>query len=259
MKKFVVLFALLLVASLAVFPAATIAGQTINQEKAMDFMEKVLSRNIDISKYTITLKIDTTLIDVPRPEWYKVEDLSYSLSSENSELTLSFSIENGVITGCGLYLLEGQAITSKPYTDLYDAVTDFLKAYQSYTTIDSNNLIQMLDNVDLTKNSTITQENTKLTIDSRVFGEDYFTNFKWENMINGVAYTKLDITFYDNGLLYSVIDTRKLYTIGDTSINVSMEQAIDIAIEGLQSYSYTVSGGSIVTDFKVKTIAFLFK
>jgi len=251
MKKIAVLFALLLVVSLAVFPAATIAGQTTNQEKAMDFMEKVLPSNIDTSKYTITLTMDSTLIDTHPPEGYKVEDLSYSLSSENSKLTLGFSIENGVIKWCNLYLLEGQAITSKPYTNMYDAVTDFLKAYQVYVGIDSSNLIQMLNNVDLTKNSTITKESIKLTIDSRIFGGDRLTNFKWENMVNGVAYTKLDITFYDTGLLYSVIDTRKLYTVGDTSVNISMEQAIDIAIEGLKSYSYEMPDGSIVTNFKV--------
>ncbi len=250
-KKFAVLFALLLVVSLAVFPATTTAGQTTNQEKAMDFMEKALSGNIDLSKYTTTLTMDSTLSGIRPPDGYNVEDLSYSLSSENSELTLGISIENGVITGCRLYLLEGQAITNKPYTNMYDAVTDFLKAYQSYTNIDSNNLIQMLNNVDLTKNATITQENTKLTINSIVFGRDYFTNFKWEHIINNAAYTKLDITFYDTYLLRSVIDTRKLYTIGDTSINVSMEKAIDIALEGLKSYSYEMPDGSIVSNFKV--------
>jgi hypothetical protein len=253
MKECAVLFALLLVVSLAVFPAATIAGQTTNQEKAIDFMEKVLPSNTVLSKYTIALKMDTTLIDAIRPEGYNADDISYILSSENNELLVGFTIENGVITSCNIYPLSGeQAITNKPYTNMYDAATDFLKAYQVYTTIDSNNLIQMLNTVDLTKNSTITQENTKLTINSHALGSEHYINFKWENMINGAAYTKLDITFYDTYLLYSVIDTRKLYTIGDTSINVSMEQAIDIAIEGLKSYSYAMPDGSIVTNFEVQ-------
>jgi hypothetical protein len=250
MKKFVALFALLLVASLVVFPAATSASQTTNQEKAMDFIEKVLPSNIDLSKYTITLKGDSTLLEIRSPEGYNVEDVSYSLTSENS-LLVGFSIENSVIKSCNIYPLEGQAITNKPYTNLCDAVTDFLKAYQVYTNIDSNNLIQMLNNVDLTKNSTITQENTKLTINPHALGSEHYINFKWENIINDVAYTKLDITFYDTYLLRSVIDTRKLYTIGDTSINISMDKAIDIAIEGLKSYSYEMPDGSIVKDFKV--------
>jgi len=251
MKKIAVLFALLLVASLAVFPAPVLAGQTINQDKAMDFMKKVLHSNIDLSKYIITLKVDTTLSDVPPPVGHNVESLLYSLKSENNELSIMINIERGAITMFSIDLLEGQAITNKPYTNMYDAVTDFLKAYQAYTNIDSNNLIQMLNNVDLTKNSTITQESTKLTINSYEFGPDYLTNFKWEHIINDVAYTKVDITFYDTYLLSSMMDTRKLYTIGDTSINISMDKAIDIAIEGLKSYSYEMPDGSIVTDFKV--------
>ena len=253
MKKFAVLFALLLVASLAVFPATTIASQSTNQEKAMDFMEKVLPSNIDLSKYTIALKIDSTLLDVPRPEWYNVEDVSYSLTSENSELLVGFAIENGIIKSCNIYpLLEGKAITNKPYADLCETVIDFISAYQVYTNIDSNNLIQMLGDVDLTKNSTIIQENTRLTINPHALGSEHYINFKWETIINDAAYTKLDVTFYDNGLLRSVIDTRKLYTIGDTSVNVSMEQAIDVAVEGLKSYSYEMPDGSIVANFKVQ-------
>ena len=39
-----------------------------------------------------------------------------------------------------------------------------METYQSYTKIDSNKLITMLDNIDITKKSTLTTENTKLTI-----------------------------------------------------------------------------------------------
>jgi hypothetical protein len=51
-----------------------------------------------------------------------------------------------------------------------------------------------------------------------------------------------------------MIDTRSLYTIGDTSVNVSMDQAIDIALEGLKSYSYEMADGSIVTNFKANRV-----
>ncbi|MDR2719500.1 MAG: hypothetical protein LBC03_01680 [Nitrososphaerota archaeon] len=248
LKFFASLFALLLVASLAVFPAATRADQT-NQEKAVDFMEKVLP--IDLSKYTITLKADTTQTDVPQPEGYNMQSLLYSLSSENSELTAAFNIEKGKISWCSITPLSGQVITSKQYANLQDAVIDFLKTYQTYTKIDSNNLMKMLDNIDITKNSTITAENTKLTIDSRIFGPDHLTNFRWEHMINGAAYTYLDLTFDSKtNFLLSVIDSRAIYTIGDTSINISKEQAINIALEYLQFYSYEMPDGSIIKDIK---------
>lgn len=250
MKSFAILIASLLVASLAVFPTAAFAEQT-NQDKTMDFMEQVLP--IDLSKYTINLKADSSLKDTPLPSDNnkKSDNLLYELSSENSKLQISFKIEKGIISYCNVNPVNGQAITNKQYSNMYDAVTDFLKTYQTYTKIDSNNLITMLNNVDLTKDTTITTENTKLTIKSSSFGPDSLTNFRWEHIINGAAYDSLDITFDSvTNLLLFVIDTRAIYTIGDTSINVSMEQAVDIALENLKSYSYKMPDGSVVSDFK---------
>ena len=52
----------------------------------------------------------------------------------------------------------------------------------------------------------------------------------------------------------------RLYTIGDTSVNVSMEQAVDIAIEEfIDSYSYRMPDGSIVQDFKANRDATMAK
>jgi len=67
----------------------------------------------------------------------------------------------------------------------------------------------------------------------------------------GPDYTKLEISVNTKGTIISVYDTRALYTIGDTSINISKEQAIDIAIENLKNYSYDLFDGTVVTDFRV--------
>lgn len=233
-KFFVFFVSLLFVFSLVDFPVV-VADQAA-QDQAMDFMEQVLP--INLSKYTITLRSDTT------------RDLLYKLSSGNRKLDVTLTIENGIIYACGVYPMEGQAITKKHYSNLRSAVTDFLETYQAYTKIDSNNLITMLNNVDLTKNSTITTENTKLTINSHFFGPDYLTHFRWEHIINGAAYDFLDFTFDENNLLLSIVDTRALYTVGDGSVNVSEEQAVSIVMENLKYYSYELSDGSVVKGFK---------
>jgi len=250
-KSFTPLLILLLITSIAVFPTTTFADQT-NQEKAMDFMEKMLP--IELSEYTINLKFDSTLSDIPLPSGYekKGDDLLYHLNSENSKVYVSLEIVKGIISYCNIQEVEGQAITNKQYDSMYDAVTSFLEAYQAYTKIDSTNLATMLNNIDLTKNSTITTENTKLTIKSQIFGQDHLTNFRWEHTINDTPYNYLDLTFDSVTYLFlSVLDTRAIYTIGDTSINISVDQAIDIALEGLKSYSYEMPDGSTVKDFKV--------
>jgi hypothetical protein len=249
-KCFVSLFVLLLVASLGVFPTPTVADQT-NQNKAMDFMEKVM--HIDLSKYDVEVKNDVVQEGYPVFDDNRIRnDIIYELNSEKSKLLVDFSFEKDVILMCGVYPLEfvGPIMTNKQYPNLHDAVIDFLKTYQVYTKIDSSSLISMLDKIDLAENSTTTIENAKLTVANCFFGEMYQTIFRWEHIVNGVAYDSLEFIFEKSGILLSVADTRALYVVSDTSINISKEQAIDIAVANLKFYSYEMPDGSIVKDFK---------
>jgi hypothetical protein len=250
-KIFTTLFAVLIITSLGVFSTNTVSGQTTDQTKAIDFMENILP--VDLSKYSINTISDAILDGFPLADNNrKIHDILYELTSENSKLHISFAFEKGVLRTCFITALEGQVITNSRYTDTLDAVKAFLEKYQTYTKIDSSNLIAMLDKVDTTQDfTTITTENVKLTIEKSYFGEEVYTSYTWTHVINGVDYTGVSIIFDKVGQLYSIGDSRLLYTIGDTSINISLEQAVDIAIENLWSYSYEMPDGSIVKDFKV--------
>jgi hypothetical protein len=145
------LLCLIAVSLVGVFPA-TAADKTTDEYT--DFMENVLS--VDVSKYNIKLASNfkddhTNLLDVNR----KITSLKYELTSEQSKLDITFSIEKGVISSCGVYSLRGEVITTKQYSSQLDAVNGFLERYQTYTKLLSNNLIAMLNKVDITKNSTI--------------------------------------------------------------------------------------------------------
>jgi hypothetical protein len=250
-KCFVSLFVLLLVASLGVFPTPAVADQT-NQNKSIDFMEAIM--HIDLSKYTVSLGSDVVQKGFPVFDDNRIRnDIIYELSSEKSKLLVDFSFEKGVILMCGVYPLDfvGPIMTNKQYPNLHDAVIDFLETYQAYTNIDSSIQISMLNNIDITKNATTTTENIKLTVQSYFFSEMYQTNFRWEHIINGVAYNFLDLTFEKTGTFLMMHDTRALFTVSDATINISKEKAIDIAIANLKSYSYAMPDGSIVKDFKI--------
>jgi hypothetical protein len=143
-----------------------------------------------------------------------------------------------------------QIITNTQYTNQRAAVVGFLEKYQTYANIDSSNLIAMLNDVDLTKNSTITRENTKLVVSANSFWGMSQVNLRWTYTVNGVDYTALEISVNAEGFVTYLHDDRALYKIGDTSVNISMEQAVDIAIENLRTYSYKMSDGSVVRDFK---------
>ncbi len=240
----------LIATSIGAFPIAY-AEQTTAQDKAMDIIENVLSA--DLSKYTISLKHDSTLDGVPlAKDNRKITTLQYELSSEGSTVDVSFIVEKGIVLQCIILPMYEQVITDKQYTIPFDSIKGFLERYQTYTKIDSTNLLATLDNVDLTKDSTTVLGNTKLTISSNSFWPGTnLTVFKWTHTLNGVDYPSLQVSFQKNGAISSFIDNRALYTIGDTSINISKEQAIDIALKNLRSYSYNLPDGSIVKDFDV--------
>jgi hypothetical protein len=232
-------------------PSQTAAAQ----EKAMDIIKNVMS--VDLSKYTIELQINSIMDGVPLAnDNRKITNLMYALTpieskDENSVIEVYFAVEKDVVMNYFITPVSSQVITTTQYANQHEAVKGFLEKYQTYTTIDSGNLIATLDNADLSKNSTTTKENTKLTVLANSFFGTEQATLRWTYTVNGADYTALEISVNTDGFVISVYDTRALYTIGDTSINISKEQAIDIALENLKDYSYDMFDGVVVSDFKV--------
>jgi len=224
---------------------------------AINIIQNVMQA--DLSKYTIELKINSIMDGIPRSNINrKITNLLYALTpiegnnNENSAIEVSFSFERDALTSYFITPIDSQVITTTNYANRHDVIVGFLEKYQQTTNIDSNNLITTLNNVNLSKNSTTTQENTKLDVLVSTFcGNTTKTQLKWTHTVNGADYTRLEISINTNNRVISVYDTRALYTIGDTSINISKEQAIDIALENLKYYSYDMYDGVVVTDFKV--------
>jgi len=183
--------ALLILTSLVVFPAPVSAQTTPAQEKAMHFMENMLP--IDLSKYTITLQSERMMDEEAIGYNRKITSLRYQLKSENSELLVSFSIEKDNIALCSISTTAGQVIPKQQYSNQFDAVKAFLEKYQTYTNIDSRNLIAMIEGVDLTKNSTITTENLRLSIHNSYRSKTEQTSLYWVYTINGLDYTSLEL------------------------------------------------------------------
>jgi hypothetical protein len=81
------------------------------------------------------------------------------------------------------------------------------------------------------------------------FGAD-MTTLSWTYTVDGVDYTSLKVGFRD-GIFNGLNDNRGVYTIGDTSVKFSKEQAIDIAMEYLGTYSYLMPDGTRISGFNV--------
>ncbi|MDR2202924.1 MAG: hypothetical protein LBE76_01185 [Nitrososphaerota archaeon] len=233
-------------------PSQTIAAQ----EKALNIIQNVIQT--DLSKYNLELKINSIMDGLPLSDIdRKITNLMYALTpiesndNENSVIEIAFTFEKNVLTSYFITPIDTQNISTTQHANCRDAIASFLEKYQQNTNIDSNNLITMLNNVNLSKNSTTTQKNTKFDILVSTFWGAEQTQLKWTHTINGADYTKLEISVNADNIIISVYDTRALYTIGDASVNISKEQAIDIALGNLKYYSYALFDGEVVTDFKV--------
>jgi hypothetical protein len=212
---------------------------------ASSFIREALP--IDVSKYNLTVTRNSVLQDA----------VDCTLKSENSVLIVNCYIQNNNLRGCNLYIKNGSIIYDKPYSNLADLAAGFLQKYQTLTGRDSTELISTLPSVDITGNSTAISGNTKLSVFTTENGniienetnKTQYTRLAWAWSIQGVNYPIMSISFKD-GAFYGFTDTRGIYTIGDTTVNISEEQAIDAAMEYLKTYSYN-AGGSPVSGFDV--------
>jgi hypothetical protein len=220
-----------------------------SQDKALAFIENVLP--IDSSQYKVTFK-------PPFPGFTPIDDRflveTYSLESKDSSLTFICSFYEGVLYQCQFGVNEGSLVTDQPYANTTEAAKSFLEKYQDYSKLDSTEMIAMLTNVDPTENTTITSGDLKLTVTHKDLTGTWFGDsigFRWVRVINGCEYLVVNLSFRD-GVFAGFIDHRERYSIGDTTVNISKEQAIKIAMEAIKTYSYRMSDDWMVTDFDVK-------
>jgi hypothetical protein len=226
------------------------------QDEALAFIEAVLP--FDSTQYNITLR-NYGVPNLPdlgstQPINGEQEVLTYSLESKDSAIDVICTIQNNVVYMVNAYLVKGNAINDKSYSNLVDATKGFLQEYQAYSALDSTKIMDVLSNVDSIKNTTITSaDNLKLTVThidatGTFFGDSI--DFRWVQTVNECDYLLLAVSFRD-GVFSGLIDRRAVYTIGDTSVNISEEQAKKIAMDAIKTYSYNMSDDWVVTGFNV--------
>jgi hypothetical protein len=249
--------AILLLSILTILGGISVAQSSIStaQDKTLSFIENALP--FDTTQYTITLRNygapKLPELGSTQPINGEQEVLTYSLESKDSALDVICTIQNNAVTMADAYVVKGNAISDRAYSNVVDAAKSFLQKYQSYTSLDSAKMMEMLSKVDSVKNSTTLSDNLKLTVThidatGTFFGDSI--DFRWVQTANGCDYLLLDVGFRD-GIFSSLIDRRPVYTIGDTSVNVSKEEAIKIAMNAIKGYSYRMSDNWVVTGFNV--------
>ncbi|HEX7483265.1 MAG TPA: hypothetical protein VF350_07345, partial [Candidatus Bathyarchaeia archaeon] len=218
--------------------------KTAPKTEGVRFIENVLP--IDAAKYNITLKkpipsLDNNVTYMER----------YLLQNQKNTLEIDFTYMNNILQFCTTYVMNGSILLKDNHLRNVDAALNFLEKYQNYSKLDSSQLINLLQEANSSENRTVTSGNLTLAISNVEFPYGtQTTSFMWTYVFDGCEYTRLSLSF-DNGTFGGFSDARPLYRIGNTAVNVSMKQAVDIAKERIKSYSYEMPGGVWIKDFNV--------
>ena len=219
-------------------------------DNVLKFLTDVVK--LDTAKYNVTLVSDH--LDYPSDLGGLPREIGkYVLESNGSKLDVTWTFYNKTLFHCYLYVLKGSPLyTQIPSTNVLDEADAFLQRYQNYTgDSDCQTFRNVLDTVTEIKDMTTIVGNTKLTIDA---GSYVGVGFDWIRTFNGADYTKLSVSFFDNGAFSAFGDTRHIYKIGGTEVNISKDEAISMARKRAENLTFWVNMGNYtlhVTDFTI--------
>ena len=219
-------------------------------EKVLAVLKEVVG--LDIAKYSTDLELYTQAPFL----YFEVlpqEDIRYILESNESNLRVSSAFVTGKLRSIRIRVNDGSPLTTKPATNPLEMAKDFLNKYKTISSASYyGTFVSMLDNVEANKNVTKTAENVKLEVTITAS----YTSFRWKYSFNGVeAPSKCVALKFENGFLKYFIDNWSLWSIGSTDLNISEEEAIEIAMNAAENHSWNVGMGGdnqvTVTEFNI--------
>lgn len=210
-------------------------------DKAISFIREVAQ--IDITKYQAMLLSDTVQY---RSDLGGVleEVMKYALTNNESQIDITLRFRNNHFSKYQLNIDEGSPLYSQPQpTDVLTATKNLIERYKTYTD-DAyfGEMSSLMTNTnDLSSNGTILNH-TKLQVSTSGAISQVFLMYTE----NGVDFSgkSLWITFNGN-IVTQLTDGWFLLTVGNTTVNVSQDQAIQIAKNYLKSYSWNANGTQV--------------
>ena len=222
-------------------------------EKALAILTDVVG--LDMAAYRTNLKKYNDL--TPYRDVLPQEIVVYTLESNESKLELSCTFTNGNLRVMIIDELEGSPRMTQPVTDVLEMAKSFLSRYQTYSGASQCEALRyMLDTIDARKNVTKTsgEQTLEVTVDQES------TSFRWTYTFNGVqAASRCVVLCFDNGFMSYFIDTWRLYEIGSYDINLSEDEAINIAMDRAKNFSWRVRMDNDtwmrVTEFSISKVS----
>lgn len=200
---------------------------------------------LDFNHYRITLESCYSLPSAPNDPTV-TQLVSYNLNSSDSSLDAIVMFRNGVVHECDLRVLSGSVVYAGPYENMTAATSYILSGIENYTELDTSSFVKTLNM--LGSRTHVTYGNLNLSIGA--FKLSYAADakiFHWSYSWNG-THTGLSIQF-DKGVFYRLINSLALHTIGNTNVNITRDQAIDIASNYLSSQVFTQASTNHTASF----------
>jgi len=226
-----------LTAMLALTPSAYSIEMT-EQKKALTFMDNVVG--LDMTKYEAEI---ISNMDLPADASGVAKSvILYNLKSQGSTLEVICNFRNNTLVSININSIEGSPQLAQPITNALDSAKNILDNYISHSKVSYVKPIRaMLNTINELKPTEVVSGDMRMTIKT-----ENYTYIEWMNTPNGIhnMYNRI-ILIFQNGVLKTFTDSWNRYSIGCNEVSVTKEQALSIAKDRAQSFSYKIGNTTI--------------
>ena len=211
-------------------------------DKVLSFFKNVTK--LDTMIYTVSLD-DNEVVWRTDIGGLSEENLKYSLKSNFNNLNIDIRFRNNHFSRYDLHMIESTPIFAQSQPgDVLQNAKFTLARYKVYSGDDYlSQMISLLDTVTrIENNQEVVDGNMKL----QIFSSAGTVLFAWMYTDNGIDYqTKGLQMVFQNNILTTLTDGYFLYTVGNTNLSVSREQAIEIAKNHVKTLTYNIEGQQV--------------
>ena len=253
----VLLVAVLLLATMSTLQYNSLSHLSSNQDSLVAENQQLLSwgigtnkaasvlrdvAQIDTNQYKITLLSNTLEY---RSDFKVAEEvLKYSLTNSQSNLDVDFRFRDNHLSRYQLTQIESTPIYAQTQpSDVLQIAKDTLNRYKAYSgDVYLEDMSNLIATVNQTENTAVTAGNMKLQI--TLSGDT--VEFLWMYTEKGVDFSakSLRMTF-ENHVLTAMTDGYFLFTVGNTNLSVSQDQAVKIAQNYVRTLTWTIDNKQV--------------
>lgn len=237
---FITVFLMILLSSsayISLMPTAHAAQ--LPEQKGIYLLKSIVG--IDLANYNVTAKESIPSQQQSFMGVIPQDTIAYNLTSANSKVYALCTFTNGSLQT--LHMLQNQGsphmVNSALSSNAVEIAKSFLTNYQAYTGKPLfGQLKSTLGNINASENVTVLSGDKVLEVNA----SNGNTNFKWYYSANGAIapYSKFISIYVSNGSLTSFIDNWDLYNVGSNTVNLTKEQAVQIALATAINHTWSI-------------------